>query len=73
MITEVIQSRLALHQARFDHIEHLMSNYSEVNWPGGGEKKFKKDFYERMVLKGIIQELKHILELKNERTNSRTC
>jgi len=23
--------------------------------------KFKKDFYERMVLKGIIQELEHIL------------
>jgi hypothetical protein len=46
-----------------------MSNYGQVNWPGGGQKKYEKDFYERMVLKGIIQELKHILELKNERTN----
>jgi hypothetical protein len=42
-----------------------MSNYGQVNWPGGGQKKYEKDFYERMVLKGIIQELKHILELKN--------
>ena len=65
-MNEVIQSRLKLHQERFDHIEYLSSNYSEVNWPGGGEKKYKKDFYERMVLKGIIQELKHISELKNE-------
>jgi hypothetical protein len=68
MITEVIQSRLKLHQDRANHIDYLSSNYSEVNWPGGGEKKYKKDFYERMVLKGIIQELKHILELKNEPT-----
>jgi hypothetical protein len=37
-----------------------MSNYGDSNWPGG-EQKFKKDFYERMVLKGIIQELEHIL------------
>jgi hypothetical protein len=37
-----------------------MSNYGHTNWPGG-EQKFKKDFYEKMVLKGIIQELKHIL------------
>ena len=50
-MNEVIQSRLKLHQERFDHIEYLSSNYSEVNWPGGGEKKYKKDFYERMVLK----------------------
>jgi len=66
MITEVIQSRLKLHQERFDHIEHLMSNYGDSNWPGGGQKKYEKDFYERMVLKGIIQELKHISELENE-------
>jgi hypothetical protein len=42
-----------------------MSNYGQDRWPGG-EQKFKKDFYERMVLKGIIQELKHILELNDE-------
>ncbi len=66
MITEVIQSRLKLHQERFDHIEHLMSNYGDSNWPGGGQKKYEKDFYERMVLKGIIQELKHILELSDD-------
>ncbi len=66
MITEVIQSRLDLHQKRFDHIEHLMSNYGDSNWPGGGQKKYEKDFYERMVLKGIIQELKHILELSDD-------
>jgi hypothetical protein len=65
MNTEAIQSRLNLHQKRFDHIEYLMSNYGQDRWPGG-EQKFKKDFYERMVLKGIIQELKHILELNDE-------
>ena len=64
-MTEVIESRLKLHQERFDHIEYLSSNYSEVNWPGG-EKKYKKDFYEQMVLKGIIKELKQILELQND-------
>ena len=57
---EVIQSRLKLHQERADHIDRLMSEYGDTNWPGG-EKKFKEDFYERMVLKGIIKELKHIL------------
>lgn len=66
MNTELIQSRLELHQKRFDHIEYLMSNYGQDRWPGGGQKKYEKDFYERMVLKGIIKELKHILELKNE-------
>jgi hypothetical protein len=64
-MNEVIESRLKLHQERFDHIAYLMSNYGQVNWPGGGQKKYEKDFYERMVLKGIIQELKHMLELKN--------
>jgi hypothetical protein len=63
-MNELIQSRLNLHQNRFNHIEYLSSNYSEVNWPGG-EKKYKKDFYERMVLNGIIRELKHILELND--------
>lgn len=57
---EVIQSRLKLHQERADHIDRLMSEYGDSNWPGG-EKKFKEDFYERMVLKGMIKELKHIL------------
>ena len=61
---QAIESRLKLHQERFDQIEYLSSKYSEVNWPGG-EQKYKKDFYEHMVLKGIIKELKHILELKN--------
>lgn len=56
----VIESRLKLHQDRADHIDYLMSNYSDTNWPGG-EKKYNEDFYERMVLKGIIKELKHIL------------
>jgi hypothetical protein len=64
-MNEVIESRLKLHQDRANHIDYLMSNYGQVNWPGGGQKKYEKDFYERMVLKGIIQELKHILELKN--------
>ena len=57
---KVIQSRLELHQKRFDHIERLMSNYGDSNWPGG-EQKYKKDFYEQMVLKGIIKELEHVL------------
>jgi hypothetical protein len=65
MTTAAIQSRLKLHQERANHIDYLMSNYGDSNWPGG-EQKFKKDFYERMVLKGIIQELKYISELKNE-------
>lgn len=65
MNTEVIQSRLNLHQERANHIDRLMSNIPQPHWPGG-EQKFKKDFYERMVLNGIIKELKHILELKNE-------
>lgn len=60
-----IKLRLKMHQDRVDHIDYLGSNYSEVNWPGG-EKKYKKDFYERMILKGIIQELKHILEITDE-------
>jgi hypothetical protein len=60
MNAAVIQSRLELHQDRANHIDYLMSNYGDSNWPGG-EQKFKKDFYERMVLKGIIQELEHIL------------
>jgi hypothetical protein len=64
-MTERIRSRLKLHQDRLNHIDYLMSEYGDTNWPGG-EKKFKEDFYERMVLKGIIKELKHILELKNE-------
>jgi hypothetical protein len=64
-MNEVIESRLKLHQERANHIAYLMSNYGQVNWPGGGQKKYEKDFYEQMVLKGIIQELKHILELKN--------
>jgi hypothetical protein len=64
-MNEVIQARLKLHQKRFDHIEHLMSIYGHTNWPGG-EKKFKQDFYEQMVLKGIIKELKTISELKND-------
>ena len=59
-MNDVIQSRLKLHQDRANHIDYLMSNYGDSNWPGG-EQKFKKDFYERMVLKGIIQELEHIL------------
>jgi hypothetical protein len=66
MIAEVVQARLELHQKRVDHIDYLSSNYSEINWPGGGEKKYKKDFYERMVLKGVIKELKHILELNDD-------
>lgn len=57
---EVIQSRLKLHQDRSNHIDYLMSQYGDTNWPGG-EQKFKKDFNERMVLKGIIKELEHIL------------
>ena len=61
---EVIQSRLKLHQDRADHIDYLMANYGDSNWPGG-EQKFKKDFYERMVLKGIIQELEHILGVES--------
>jgi len=60
-MTELIKSRLKLHQDRANHIDYLMTNYGQDRWPGGGEKKFKKDFYERMVLKGIIQELEHIL------------
>jgi hypothetical protein len=68
-MNEVIQSRLKLHQDRFNHIEYLMSVYGDTNWPGGGEKKFKQDFYEKMVLKGVIKELKIILELKNEQPN----
>ena len=71
-MNEIIQFRLKLHQDRFDHIEYLSSNYSEVNWPGGGEQKYKKDFYEQMVLKGIIKELKHILESENERRKIQT-
>lgn len=59
-MNEVIKSRLKLHQDRANHIDYLMRNYGDSNWPGG-EQKFKKDFYERMVLKGIIQELEHIL------------
>ncbi len=59
-MNERIQSRLKLHQDRVDHIDYLMSNYGDTNWPGG-EQKFKKDFNERMVLKGIIKELEHIL------------
>jgi hypothetical protein len=59
-MTEVIQVRLKLHQDRLNHIDYLMSEYGDTNWPGG-EKKFKEDFYERMVLTGIIKELKHIL------------
>lgn len=59
-MNELIQSRLKLHQERANHIDRLMSEYGDTNWPGG-EQKFKKDFYERMVLKGIIQELEHIL------------
>ena len=59
-MSEVIESRLKLHQDRLNHIDYLMSEYGDTNWPGG-EQKFKKDFYERMVLKGIIQELEHIL------------
>jgi hypothetical protein len=65
MIAEAIQKRLDLHQARINYIDYLMSNCGQDKWPGG-EQKFKKDFYERMVLKGIVKELKHILELKNE-------
>ena len=65
MTTEVVQSRLALHQKRLEHLDHLSSNYSEVNWPGGKEKHYK-DHYEEMVLRGIIKELKHILELNYE-------
>jgi hypothetical protein len=64
-MNEVIKSRLKLHQDRANHIDYLMSNYGDSNWPGG-EQKFKKDFYERMVLTGIIKELKYILEMKNE-------
>jgi hypothetical protein len=64
-MNEVIQSRLKLHQDRFNHIEYLMSVYGNTNWPGG-EKKFKQDFYEKMVLKGIIKELKTISELNND-------
>ena len=64
MIEEAIQKRLELHQKRVDHIDYLMSEYGQDRWPGGGQKKFEKDFYERMVLKGIVKELKHILELK---------
>lgn len=67
-MNERIQSRLKLHQDRANHIDYLMSEYGDSNWPGG-EKKYKKDFNERMVLKGIIQELKHILELSNEKTS----
>ena len=59
-MTEQIQSRLKLHQGRLSHIDYLMSQYGDTNWPGG-EQKFKKDFYERMVLRGIIKELEHIL------------
>ena len=59
-MNERIQSRLKLHQDRANHIDYLMSEYCDTNWPGG-EQKFKKDFYERMVLKGIIKELEHIL------------
>lgn len=62
---EFVQTRLKLHQDRANHIDYLMSNYGDSNWPGG-EQKFKKDFYEQMVLKGIIKELKQILELQNE-------
>ena len=64
-MNDVIQSRLKLHQDRANHIDYLMSNYGDSNWPGG-EQKFKKDFYERMVLKGIIQELKNISELNRD-------
>ena len=64
-MNERIQSRLKLHQDRLNHIDYLMSNYGDTNWPGG-EKKFKEDFYERMVLKGIIKELKQLSELKND-------
>lgn len=64
-MNERIRSRLKLHQDRLNHIDYLMSNYGDTNWPGG-EKKFKEDFYERMVLKGIIQELKQLSELKND-------
>jgi hypothetical protein len=59
-MNEIIQSRLKLHQDRANHIDYLMSEYGDSNWPGG-EQKFKKDFNERMVLKGIIKELEHIL------------
>lgn len=59
-MNELIQSRLKLHQDRANHIDYLMSQYGDSNWPGG-EQKFKKDFNERMVLKGIIKELEHIL------------
>ena len=62
---ELIQSRLKLHQDRANHIDHMMSNIPQPHWPGG-EQKFKKDYYERMVLTGIIKELKHILESENE-------
>ena len=59
-MNKVIKSRLELHQNRAKHIDYLMSNYGDNNWPGG-KQKWKKDFYERMVLKGIIKELEHIL------------
>lgn len=64
-MTEVIESRLKLHQDRADHIDYLMRNYGDSNWPGGGRPKFVKDFNERMVLEGIIEELKHILGVED--------
>ena len=39
-MTEVIESRLKLHQDRANHIDYLMSNYGDSNWPGG-DQKFK--------------------------------
>lgn len=61
----MLEYRLKLHQDRADQIDRLMSEYGDTNWPGG-EKKFKQDFNERMVLTGIIKELKHIMELQSE-------
>ena len=60
-IDTLIENRLSENQKRFDTIQHLFRNYSEVNLPPlCGTMKQLLD--EERVLRGVIKELKGILE-----------
>jgi hypothetical protein len=60
-IEALIQNRITENQKRFDTIQHLFRNYSEVNLPPlcGTMKQL---YDEELVLRGVIKELRRILQ-----------